>query len=53
VPYVWLVDPAAHTLEVLELEGERYVLAATYGGDGTVRAKPFDAIELQLSALWP
>jgi Uma2 family endonuclease len=53
VPYVWLVDPAAHTLEVLKLEGERYVLAATYGGDGVVRAEPFDAIELQLNALWP
>ena len=53
VPFVWLVDPAVQTLEVLKLVDERYVLAATYGGDSTDRAEPFEAIELQLNALWP
>lgn len=52
VRHCWLVDPIAQTLEVLRLEGERWVLAASTGGDETVRLEPFEAIELPLSALW-
>ncbi|HXS17449.1 MAG TPA: Uma2 family endonuclease [Polyangiaceae bacterium] len=52
VEWVWLVDPVARTLEVLRLEGERYLLLETFGGDAGVRAAPFDAIELELGALW-
>ncbi len=53
VKHVWLVDPLAQTLEVLRLEGQSYLLAGSYGGDANVRAEPFDAIELELAALWP
>jgi Uma2 family endonuclease len=52
VPHVWLVDPDAKTLEIFELDGDTYRLAATHGGDAVVRAVPFDAIELELAALW-
>jgi Uma2 family endonuclease len=52
VRHVWLVDPLARTLEVLALEGERWVVAENHGGDDVVRAAPFDAIELDLSRLW-
>ncbi len=52
VQHVWLVNPAARTLEVLRLEAGRWVVAATYGGDDPVRAEPFAAIELDLGALW-
>ena len=52
VPYVWLVDPLARTLEVLHLSDGRWVILGTYGGDRLVRAEPFDAVELDLSALW-
>jgi len=52
VGHVWLVDPIAETLEVLALVSGRYQLAGTYGGDALVRAEPFDAIELELAALW-
>jgi Uma2 family endonuclease len=52
VPFVWLVDPAARTLEVLRLEGESWIVAGNYGGDEKVHAPPFEAIELDLSALW-
>lgn len=52
VRHVWLVNPSARTLEVLRLEGGRWVVVATHGGDDPVRAEPFDAIELDLGALW-
>jgi Uma2 family endonuclease len=52
VSHVWLVDPSLQTLEILRLDGPTYRLAATFAGDTPVRAEPFDAIELNLAALW-
>jgi len=52
VQHIWLIDPATQTLEVLRLEEGRWVIAGNYGGDDVVRAEPFEAIELALSALW-
>lgn len=52
VGHVWLVSPSERTLEVLRLDGEGYRLASTHGGDAVVRAEPFDAVELELAALW-
>jgi Uma2 family endonuclease len=53
VGHVWLVNPLLETLEVLRLEGQRWSLLATHEGKALVRAEPFDAIELELGALWP
>jgi len=52
VSWVWFVDPAARTLEALRLEGSEWMVALTAGGDEKVRIPPFDAIELELEALW-
>jgi Uma2 family endonuclease len=52
VGHVWLLDPLAQTLEVLRLEGQRWLLVATHEADASVRAEPFDAIELKLRTLW-
>ena len=52
VAHVWLVDPNARTLEVFRLESGRWTLLATWSGLATVRAHPFDAIDLDLSLLW-
>jgi Uma2 family endonuclease len=52
VQHVWLVDPAARTLEVLRLDGDGYRLVLAADGDAPVRAEPFDAIELELGLLW-
>ena len=52
VGHVWLVDPLVHTLEVLALDGETYRLVGTWRDAARVRAVPFDAIELELDALW-
>lgn len=53
VGHVWLVDPLVRSLEVFELDGPNYRALATYGEDEVVRAVPFDAIALELIALWP
>ena len=52
VGHAWLVDPIDQTLEVLALEGSRWVLVATYAGADVVRAEPFLAIDLDLTLLW-
>jgi Uma2 family endonuclease len=52
VQHAWLVDPIARTLEVLRRDGERWVIVSTHAGHETVRAEPFDAIELELAGLW-
>ena len=52
VKHLWLVDPDAHTLEIFRLDGEGYRLVTTFEGEENVRAEPFDAIELELGALW-
>ena len=52
VTHLWLVDPAARTLEIYRLDGPTYRLVDTHSDDTNVRAEPFDAIELELVALW-
>ncbi len=52
VRWMWLVDPIARTLEVLRLDGAQWIVAANFGDTATVRAEPFDAIELDLSLWW-
>jgi Uma2 family endonuclease len=53
VAQVWLLDPAARTLEVLRLENGRFSILGVYGDEADVRAEPFDAIALTLGSLWP
>lgn len=40
------------TLEVLKLEEGRRTILATHTGHEAVRAEPFEAVELELAALW-
>ncbi len=51
VAHAWLVDPLARTLEVFRLDAGQWVLVGAHDED-RVRAEPFQAIELELSALW-
>lgn len=52
VEWVWLVDPEAKTLEVLRLDGPSYRVLSVHEGDAPVSAEPFEAVELELGALW-
>jgi Uma2 family endonuclease len=52
VSYAWLVDPLAQTLEVLKLSEQPWLLLGTHRDRVTIRAEPFDALELDLGQLW-
>jgi Uma2 family endonuclease len=52
VAHAWLLDPDARTLEVFRRSGEHWVLLSTHSGEQHVRAEPFEAVELELGALW-
>jgi Uma2 family endonuclease len=53
VRHVWLLDPVAKTLEVHALgEVGHFREVRIHQGDVRVRAAPFEAIELDLAALW-
>jgi Uma2 family endonuclease len=50
-PQYWIVDPAIRALEVLTLEGGRYVRAAQAAG-GTLPIPDHPGLQLDLDALW-
>jgi Uma2 family endonuclease len=52
VAHAWMVDPIARLLEVYRLSDAHWVRVATWRDDARVRAEPFDAIEIELAALW-
>lgn len=52
IPYLWLVDPEAMSVEAFELNDDRWTLMAALRDDQTVQLVPFEAISFPLSALW-
>jgi Uma2 family endonuclease len=52
VSHVWLLDPRLQTLEAFALDSSAYRLLGVWRGDASVRIPPFEALELELGALW-
>jgi Uma2 family endonuclease len=52
VAHAWLIEPLRQTLEVLWLVSGKWDRLALHEGHVNVRAPPFDAVELELGALW-
>jgi Uma2 family endonuclease len=52
VPHAWYVDPTARTLEVLALQGDKWLIAATFKDADAVTAPPFEAHTFGLDVLW-
>lgn len=52
VGWCWVIDPPAKLLVVHELRDGAWSIIETHTGSEPVRARPFDAIELDLGALW-
>lgn len=52
VSHAWLVDPLAQMLEVFRLHDGRWTLVGTWAGTDSIRAEPFEALDLDLTLLW-
>lgn len=52
VGHLWLVDTEARSLQVFRRVTDGWLLVLFTEGDVPVRAEPFDAVELDLGALW-
>jgi len=52
VPHYWLLDPDALTLRVLRWVQEGYLEVLSATADETVRAEPFDSVELALRVVF-
>ncbi len=52
VGHAWLIDPMERLLEVHTLERRAWRQTALHRGGASVRAAPFEALELALSSLW-
>lgn len=52
VRHAWLLDPLQRTLEVLRLDGGRWILLDVFKDDASVFAEPFETFRLELSVLW-
>ncbi len=52
VAWAWLVDALAKTLEIYALTNGVWSRLDAFHGEPKVRARPFDAIELDLAILW-
>jgi Uma2 family endonuclease len=52
VPWYWIVDPVARTIEVYRLEDGAYHSVATLEGDVPRSLPPFDDLPLDPAAVW-
>ncbi|NJN46506.1 MAG: Uma2 family endonuclease [Candidatus Competibacteraceae bacterium] len=52
VPYLWLVDPLARTLEAFALEQGRWTVIGLYADEIEAAIPPFQEISLPLGELW-
>jgi Uma2 family endonuclease len=52
VAHIWLIDPNEKLLEVFQLSGSQWLSIASFEGAQTVRAEPFDAVELDMTRWW-
>ena len=52
VRHAWLVDPIALKVEILRHDGNDWIPITTVDKRGSIRAEPFEAIEIDLTLLW-
>jgi Uma2 family endonuclease len=52
VPYYWIVDPEARTIEVCRLTTEGYAEAERFQGDALDDIPPFPGLRLDPAAIW-
>ncbi len=53
IPWVWLVDPVAETVEVYKWSEQGWLRTQTAEGRRSVNLSPFEAEALDLDVIWP
>lgn len=53
VPFFWLVDIDARTIEVLANQGGAWLRLGAWGDGDTAGIPPFEAVEIEVGALFP
>ncbi|CAN5259337.1 hypothetical protein BH09MYX1_BH09MYX1_55840 [soil metagenome] len=53
IPFFWLLDPEARTLEALRLDKGVWVDAGTFDETSIARVPPFEAVELVVGRMFP
>jgi Uma2 family endonuclease len=53
VGWMWLVDPLARTIEVMQHTEAGWLRVQTHDGDGEARLAPFDAVAFDTAPWWP
>ena len=53
VQHFWLLDPAERVLEAYQLSNKVWTRVGSYDDTAKARIKPFEAIELEVGALFP
>ena len=52
VAWLWLIDPRDQTLDVYQLREGAWSLRRSFGAEATIRAEPFEAVEIPLARIW-
>lgn len=52
VPHYWILDAQEKLLIVHRFSPDGYTMVLSAGADETVRAEPFDAVELRVAVLF-
>jgi Uma2 family endonuclease len=53
VPWSWLVDPLAQTIEVFQWSDRGWLRTQTAEGPSRVALLPFEGVDLEIGAIWP
>ena len=52
VPEVWLIEPQAKNVEILKIEGKKYLVDTALAGDAELTSTQFPGWELPLKELF-
>jgi Uma2 family endonuclease len=52
VPWLWVVDPSARTLEIRALRDGQWTQVSAHGDEDRVRLPPFEGVEIPLARMW-
>ena len=53
LPYLWVIDPKARTLEAFRLHGHQWLSLGVCSKADPVSLPPFEAVTFPLNTLWP